>query len=88
MVVMIWAHIFPPDVPGRKIVISGQIFDGAGDPVLDAMLEFWQADASGRYGANGAYGGWARRAVDPEAGRYRLEFRRFFLPPQVTRLRM
>jgi protocatechuate 3,4-dioxygenase alpha subunit len=37
------------------------------------MLEFWQADASGRYGANGAYGGWARRAVDPEAGRYRLE---------------
>ena len=67
------ADIFPPDVPGRKIVISGQIFDGAGDPVLDAMLEFWQADASGRYGANGAYGGWARRAVDPEAGRYRLE---------------
>ena len=37
------------------------------------MLEFWQADASGRYGANGAYGGWARRAVDPEAGRYLLE---------------
>jgi len=67
------ADIFPPDVPGRKIVISGQVFDGAGDPVLDAMLEFWQADATGRYGANGPSGGWARRAVDAEAGRYRLE---------------
>ena len=67
------ADIFPPNVLGRRIVIVGQVFDGTGDPVLDAMLEFWQADASGRYGANGAYGGWARRAVDPEAGRYRLE---------------
>jgi len=37
------------------------------------MLEFWQADASGRYSANGAYGGWARRAVDSEAGRDLLE---------------
>ena len=66
------ADIFPPNVPGRKIVISGQIFDGADDPVLDAMLEFWQADASGHYGANGPCGGWARRAVDPAAGRYEL----------------
>ena len=31
------ADIFPPNTPGRKIVISGQVFDGAGDPVLDAM---------------------------------------------------
>jgi protocatechuate 3,4-dioxygenase alpha subunit len=37
------------------------------------MLEFWQADATGRYGANGSAGGWARRAVDPETGSYRLE---------------
>ena len=67
------ADSFPPNVPGQKIVISGQVFDGAGDPVLDAMLEFWQADATGRYGANGLSGGWARRAVDAEAGHYRLE---------------
>ena len=59
------ADIFPPNTPGGKIVILGQVFDGAGDPVLDAMLEFWQADATGRYGANGSAGGWARRAVDP-----------------------
>ena len=65
--------IFPLNTPGRKIVISGQVFDGAGDPVFDAMLEFWQADATGRYGANGSAGGWARRAVDPETGSYRLE---------------
>ena len=67
------ADIFPPNTPRRKIVISGHVFDGAGDPVLDAMIEFWQTDATGRYGANGSAGGWARRAVDPETGSYRLE---------------
>ncbi|MDB4841681.1 protocatechuate 3,4-dioxygenase subunit alpha [Planktomarina sp.] len=67
------ADIFPPNMPRRRIVIAGQVFDGAGDPVLDAMLEFWQADATGRYGANGPAGGWARRAMDSEASSYRLE---------------
>ena len=73
--------IFPPDVPGRKIVISGQIFDGAGDPVLDAMLEFWQADAPMEHMAAGPAGRWILRRVA-------TCWRRFFLPPQVTRLRM
>lgn len=31
------------------IVIHGRVTDGNGDPVPDAMIEIWQADASGRY---------------------------------------
>lgn len=36
------------DHPGA-IRLRGTVYDGAGDPVPDAMLEVWQADASGRY---------------------------------------
>jgi protocatechuate 3,4-dioxygenase alpha subunit len=32
---------------GRRVVLTGRIFDGAGDPVGDAMLETWQASPSG-----------------------------------------
>ena len=67
------ADIFPPAVGVSTENTGSVFFDGTDDPVLDAMLEFWQADSSGRYGANGPSGGWARRAVDAEAGRYRLE---------------
>lgn len=38
-----------PDTPGEHIRLEGRVFDGAGDPVEDAMLEIWQADAAGRY---------------------------------------
>jgi protocatechuate 3,4-dioxygenase alpha subunit len=34
---------------GRQIVIEGSIRDGAGDPVADAIIEAWQANAAGRY---------------------------------------
>ncbi len=34
---------------GEHIQIIGQVLDGAGKPVGDAMLEFLQADADGRY---------------------------------------
>src|SRR5690554_2851944 len=37
------------DTPGEHIRLEGRVFDGAGDPVEDAMLEIWQADAEGRY---------------------------------------
>ena len=36
-------------VPGRHIVIEGRVLDGRGEPVPDALLEVWQADASGNY---------------------------------------
>ena len=35
--------------PGNRIRIEGRVFDGAGEPVPDAMIEIWQANAYGRY---------------------------------------
>jgi protocatechuate 3,4-dioxygenase alpha subunit len=32
-----------------RIRIEGRVFDGAGEPVPDAMIEIWQANAYGRY---------------------------------------
>ena len=34
---------------GARIRVTGQVFDGAGAPIEDAMVEVWQADADGRY---------------------------------------
>ncbi len=34
---------------GERIRILGQVLDGEGAPVSDAMIEVWQADAQGRY---------------------------------------
>ena len=38
-----------PDTHGERLRMEGRVLDGAGDPVEDAMLEIWQADADGRY---------------------------------------
>ena len=58
--------------PGA-VVITGRLFDGAGDAVTDAMIEFWQADGDGRFPPESAPGwsGFARVLTDAE-GRYRL----------------
>ena len=42
------SELVPPDHPDA-VRIKGAVYDGAGDPVPDAMLEVWQADPSGRY---------------------------------------
>lgn len=34
---------------GEAIEIAGHVFDAAGAPVPDAMVELWQANAAGRY---------------------------------------
>lgn len=38
-----------PKARGERIRVEGVVLDGAGDPVVDAVLEFWQADADGNY---------------------------------------
>jgi hypothetical protein len=38
-----------PDVSGDRIRIVGQVFDGEGKVIPDAMMEIWQADAQGRF---------------------------------------
>jgi protocatechuate 3,4-dioxygenase alpha subunit len=37
------------EVAGARVVIEGRVLDGDGNPVSDAMLEIWQANAFGKY---------------------------------------
>jgi protocatechuate 3,4-dioxygenase alpha subunit len=39
----------PDGVSGQRVVIEGQVIDGERQPVPDAVLELWQANAHGRY---------------------------------------
>lgn len=41
--------VAPADVAGRRIRLDGRLVDGEGRPVLDGLVEIWQADAQGRY---------------------------------------
>jgi protocatechuate 3,4-dioxygenase, alpha subunit len=58
--------------PG-SVTFSGRIFDGAGDPVADAMVEIWQADRDGRFApdVDRAWTGFGRCLTDGE-GRFRF----------------
>lgn len=40
--------VVPEGTPGA-ITIAGRVFDGAGDPLPDALVETWQADPAGRF---------------------------------------
>ena len=42
------SELVPPDHP-RAVRIEGTVYDGAGEPVPDAMVEIWQANEAGRY---------------------------------------
>jgi protocatechuate 3,4-dioxygenase alpha subunit len=42
-------NLITPDASGERIRIEGRVFDGESQPVPDAMLEVWQADAQGRF---------------------------------------
>jgi len=41
--------IAPTGATGEHLTIEGRVTDGDGKPVSDAVLEVWQADASGKY---------------------------------------
>src|SRR5450432_3982609 len=38
-----------PELKGERIRLRLRLLDGDGEPVPDAMLELWQADANGVY---------------------------------------
>lgn len=64
-----WAagpYAVPEGTPGA-VWLRGQVLDGAGDPVPDALVETWQAEADGR--------GFARCATDVD-GSYAIQFRK------------
>jgi protocatechuate 3,4-dioxygenase alpha subunit len=46
----------PESTPGA-IRISGTVYDGAGAPVPDSLIETWQADPEGRFADLHGYGG-------------------------------
>jgi protocatechuate 3,4-dioxygenase alpha subunit len=63
--------------PGRaeRITLTGQVFDGNGAPIHDALFETWQADPTGAIpaGHDGARPhGYGRVTTDPD-GRYAIE---------------
>lgn len=69
-------ELVPPGTPGA-VRLHGTVFDGAGAPIPDALLEIRQADAEGRVPViegswrrdRTVFTGWGRAATDP-AGRY------------------
>jgi protocatechuate 3,4-dioxygenase alpha subunit len=42
------AQLVPPDHP-HAIHLVGTVFDGKGEPVVDALIELWQANRHGHY---------------------------------------
>lgn len=40
-------------VDGLRVTVRGRVLDGDGQPVPDAVLEIWQADANGQYHQRG-----------------------------------
>jgi len=62
-----------PEGTPDALTVTGRIRDGSGEPVTDAMAEFWQADAHGRFPpeTSPAWSGFTRALTD-ESGCYRL----------------
>jgi protocatechuate 3,4-dioxygenase beta subunit len=65
------ASLLEPGMPGTKLVIEGSVLTAGCKPVARAMLDFWQADAAGRYD-NAGFRLRGHQLTD-ESGRYRLE---------------
>ncbi len=67
---------------GERIRIEARIFDGLNTPVLDGLIELWQANAGGRYRHPGdcqdkaldeGFVGYGRACFDAEAGIYAFD---------------
>jgi protocatechuate 3,4-dioxygenase alpha subunit len=42
-------NIVGPGVPGIRIRVEGRVLDGDRNPIDDALIDVWQANAAGRY---------------------------------------
>ena len=67
---------------GERIRIEGRIFDGAGAPLRDGLIELWQANAHGRYNhpadtqdkpLDTGFRGFGRAVTDLESGLFWFE---------------
>jgi protocatechuate 3,4-dioxygenase alpha subunit len=69
------------DSDGERVRIEGRVFDGEGQPISDALIEIWQADAQGRYAhpldprsSNASFKGFGRVGTGAESeGRFVFE---------------
>jgi protocatechuate 3,4-dioxygenase alpha subunit len=68
---MFQGELAPPGVAGERVTLSGRVLDGDGQPVPDALIEIWQADAEGRY----------PHPEDPRSGEVDPRFRGFARVP-------
>jgi protocatechuate 3,4-dioxygenase alpha subunit len=66
------------DTPGEHVRLEGQVFDGEGATIRDAVIEIWQANGEGVYAhsadgrprpADGSFTGFGRTGTD-EQGRF------------------
>jgi len=67
-----WSDVLADSrTPGTLIRIRGVVLDGDGEPVPDAVLEIWQADASGTFSRDDSSGftGFSRLGTD-DNGRF------------------
>ena len=77
-----WSDLTRDNPEGERIVIEGRVLDGDGAPVPDALIEFWQANAAGRYDhaadeqtdkkLDPRFLGYGRAATDPQ-GRFHIK---------------
>lgn len=44
-----WNILANEQTKGERILIKGQVLDGEGQPIPDAMIEIWQADSEGHF---------------------------------------
>lgn len=66
---------------GERISVRGTVYDGAGNPLKDAVIEIWQADANGYYNSPGDtrgkadpnFSGWGRSPSDMDTGEFLFE---------------
>ena len=65
------SSLIEPGMPGARLTLSGYVMTTGCRPLPDTVLDFWQADATGRYDNEGYR---LRGHVVADAhGRYRLE---------------
>lgn len=66
-----------PQTPGERIRLRLRVLDGEGQPLPDALVELWQANAEGQYvdladhanpDPGHAFRGWGRRPTGKDGG--------------------
>jgi protocatechuate 3,4-dioxygenase alpha subunit len=77
---MVIEDLAPQGVTGKRMQISGKVFDADGKPVNDAAVEIWQANSLGKYASpedtqdqplDPGFRGYGRSLTD-EAGTFRF----------------